>query len=524
MTGADYLAKSLQKAGSDAVFGVPSYVGMKIIGAFKDAGMKVELNTHEQNGAHMAEGYYNATGKVPIVSVAIGPGLTNAVTGIVNAYIESVPMIVVAARAADAYMGRNEYHSNSGIARNLDERQMMQSCTKQVFYIDKPEHIPTMVKDAIRTATTGRPGPVYISMPISMQVAEIQDDVLEPKKFLAETNSPVSDKDIAEMQSLYAASKKPLFIFGQEVRPTSKEAIATLLEEGAPFVSGYGAKGSVPDLPNNLGTVFYCNSGHLDKVVAESDLVLVFGEHFSHFSVRAIRDSLEKKKVVHVSSYIEEIGRPVDIALGIHANPNKVVESLVLEKKPWKHKTDLAIAKPKSDTIDYISRLGDLAPGNAVFYSDVGNAGYCGITELELKDNQLFYTTGKFGVCGYSIGTAIGHGYANPDQPAYTIIGDFAFQMNMQEVANVKKFGTTNVFLVFNNNIPQNIAQDQELEIGNKVQVDVPQVDYKKLAESFGLKYVKIDNIDDWQNYFKQKPEAAIVEIVIPDSDRPLEE
>lgn len=528
MTGSQFIANTLKDAGADTVYGVPSYVGMWLIEALDAQGFDVILNTHEQNAGHMAEGHYLATGKLSVVSLAIGPGVTNAITGITQAFVDSIPMVILAGQANPYWWGRNEYHSHSGIGRNLNESQLLQSCTKAALYCHNSESFPQIVLDAVRTATTDRPGPVYLSIPVGLQTSELSNiPNLTTNTYLADNKVTATKKDIKLIESEFSKSTKPIVMIGGEVSKNDRKILKELLDNNCPYLTSHAGKGKVPILPNYLGTAWYSNSKHLSEALNESDLILVLGDHLTHFTGRIMGGYATDLPIIQVSEYQEEIGRAFTIQSGIHANASDLLSRLKLPKKPWSPTTKQASVDLKSySTLSIIRQLGDLAPANTVFFADVGDAGYCSITDLKLRKDQDFFTTGKFGTCGYSIPTAIGHAQSDPTRPVVSIVGDLSINMNPQEMATAAKYNTPNTFLVFNNQIPQNITQGQE-EVGRLIQSDIASVDYSSLAKAYGLDYYLINSLKDLNDFFTTadlNKSTNLVEIKLKAGDYPLVE
>jgi acetolactate synthase-1/2/3 large subunit len=524
MTGSTYISESLKQAGLTTVFGIPSYVGMQQLAALAASGLKIALNTHEQNAAHMAEGYYLATGKPAIVSLAIGPGLTNALTGIANAYCESVPMIILAGRAAKSWWGRNEYHAQSGIGRTINEKQMIEALVKAAYYPNTIEELKQDIKAAIEEMLTGRPGPVYLSIPQELQTTEAQSSL--PTIELKQPTITLDKDLLAQFEAIYENSAKPVLMFGGEISSDSKQIIRQLMDQNCPYFTSYTGKGKVPILPNYLGTLWYCNSAKIIETLKQADLLVVVGDHLTHFTSRLINAMEDKPAIIQISENQDEIGRVFPVKLGIQAFVPEWLSQINLSHKPWYQPSAKELTLKDFSTLAVIQRLGDLAPKNSVFMADVGNAGYAAITDLWMQAGQEFYTPGKFGACGWSTGAAMGYAYGNSERPVMSIVGDLSLLMNGQELANVKKLGTHNTFLVFNNGVPQNITQDQEKELGQTIQAEVPKVDYQKLAESFGLNYSRITNLDELTHFFNQNDfnhNATIVEIVVDKQDYPLD-
>lgn len=524
---ASYLAQTLKKAGVDKVFGIPSYVGLGLLSELQKAGFEFILNTHEQNACHMAEGYYLANQKLPVVSLAIGPGVTNATTGIANAFIDSIPMIVLAGRAYSSKIGRNEYHANSGYGRTIDERLLIRAITKQGYFLDNKFSAIQLIYDSIRTSLSPRPGPVYLSVPPELQKEEtLETKILSPVNYLAQNKTLISDVDLHRIEKQFNQAIKPLIVLGREVSKDNLTNLRKLLTGNCPYFTSYGAKGKVPLLSGYLGTLWYSNSEKIVTALEESDLVLAIGEEFTHFTTYYLGNYLKDKKIIQIVSNPEEIGRAFNLEVGLIGDVSDFVSRLDLEKKTWQPTYQEKENPDQSfNTLNIIKNLGSVAPENAVFFADVGNAGYCAITDLELKETQDFYTAGKFGTCGWSIPTSMGYALGDKTKPTFTITGDLSLNMNMQELANVKSLGIKSNFFLFNNHGPQNITSDQIKEVKTTIQSEISNVQYKNLTEAFGLKYQKINSQTelaifmqkvDWNN------EQYLVEFDLARKDDPL--
>jgi acetolactate synthase-1/2/3 large subunit len=534
MTIAEFLAKVLKQVGCEKVFGIPSYLSLKMLEALDNEGFDFILNSHEQNAVHMAEGYYYATKKLPVVSIAIGPGVTNAVTGIANAYVESIPMIILIARASSPWLGRNEYHADSGYGRSIDERNLLKSVTKKIFYIDSEKNAEHLIYDAIRTALSDRPGPVVISIPPELQTKELNiSKILSPKNYISKSDKVLTDETQDKFKKLFLDSKKPLFLLGKGIENVSKDLQRSVLENNCPYVTNANAKGKVPILENYLGSVWFTNPEKVRKFIDESDLLIFLGDSLTAFSANVyIKDYVQGKKVIQVNEYNEEVGRVCAFDIGANCDLKNIFSFLAgVEKKPWKlerqesREEEQKVKRKEYGTLNIIRKLVDLVPNNSVFFADVGNGGYAAITDLELKENQDFYTTTRFGSCGWSVPTNLGYAYGVKSRPCFSIVGDLSFNMNLQELMNVKKLNLKSNFIIFNNSILQNIAQDQLDEIGREIQTDMPKVDYARIAKAYGLNFVKIKTIEELDRFFGRINfdfTQNLVEIVLEKDDYPV--
>ncbi len=525
MTISKFFASSIKSSGIDTVFGIPSYVGMGILKSFEEEGFKIILNSHEQNAAHAAEGYYYKTGVPAVISLAIGPGVTNAITGIANAYVESVPMIVIAARAANSFRGRNEYHANSGLGRTLDEYTLLKSCTKAVYYLDNIDNAQSLINDAINTCFGGRPGPIFISIPPELQEKDISIDSFFSLNNIKEDNQISSDSLNLVAKELNK-SERPILVLGSQIRNVDKGKISKLMHLDCPYFTTYGAKGHVPLTSNYLGTAWYCNSEIITDYVNSADLVLAIGEDFSAFSIRAFGSgyNLKNKKLIQINTFPEEIGRVFNVDIGIACSLESFLDGFNPITKYWKVDSLVNFKNGNYSTLSIIRSLADLLPDNSVFFADVGNAGYASITDLCLKNNQKFYTTGKFGVCGWSLGSALGYSFADRKNPVFSIIGDLSLNMNIGEIASFSKLKTNNHIILFNNRLPQNIAQDQKEVLGHTVQCDMPTIEFSSIAKAYGLKFIQINDDTDLQKLAELDYSKSnyLVEVKVDPYDYPL--
>jgi thiamine pyrophosphate-dependent acetolactate synthase large subunit-like protein len=275
-------------------------------------------------------------------------------------------------------------------------------------------------------------------------------------------------------------------------------------------------------LTNYLGTAWYSNSSHLGQACAQADLIVSLGEDFTAFSIRGFKPQVGDK-LIQIHPYMEELGRSFSLKKGYCGNAAQFIQTISTIKKPW---GKLPEKQPvESVTNKYLKVLGASLSGPLTYFADVGNAGYAAITDLSLTKGQGFYTPGKNGVCGYSIPAAIGYAYGKAADPVITIVGDLAFLMNMQEIANVKKFKTKNSFLVFNNKTPQNILVDQIKELSEEIQCDMPEMHFEGIANFAGLQYKHIhspEEFGEWLTQIDLSAENYIVELDVPKDDQPL--
>jgi thiamine pyrophosphate-dependent acetolactate synthase large subunit-like protein len=287
-------------------------------------------------------------------------------------------------------------------------------------------------------------------------------------------------------------------------------------------------------LPNYLGTAWYCNSEQIVAAVDQADLILALGEDFTHFTIRIFGENEYeiKKPIIQVYEYKEELDRTFKSKVAIHMPVSEFVAEAKLDKKQWLKEELQNVQKKKIGSNDEYStlwcvqNLSRVLPSNAVFFGDVGNAGYASITELTLSEDQKYFTTGKFGVCGWSIPTSMGHAYGEEERATFTITGDLSMNMNGAEVANVKKFGVKSNFIVFNNGKPQNVSIDQGLELGSEVQSELPEINWGHYAVAYGLGHVQIQAINDLENLsaLDFNDQNYLIEIVVDATDNPLRE
>jgi len=369
---------------------------------------------------------------------------------------------------------------------------MAASCCKQVFYINSLHNVEQLVYGAIRSVLTGRPGPVVIAIPQELQRADISiSDVLMPISYVAEGMVKPDRKIVREVEELFHKASNPLIIFGKGIRNEKIEDIAHIVSGNCPYITSYAAKGSVPVLSNYLGTIWYANADHIYEVLEKADMVLAIGEEFTAFSFNKLKSYHAFSNLVQVHADSNELGRSFACKLAVQSDIHFFLTNIYLTKKAWNIDSPLK-AKKKSDTLSFITSLAQNLPEESTFFADVGNAGYAAISDMDLKEGQKFYTTGKFGLCGWSVPTAIGYAVSSPHSMVLSITGDLSFNMNMQELASLRRYKTKYHAIVCNNHGPQNILRDQVDELSKEIQSEDQQVNYKGIADAYGLIYQKV--------------------------------
>lgn len=520
MTGAQAIVRSLQEEGVEVVFGYPGGVVLPLFDALYEAeGIRVILTRHEQGAAHAADAYARVTGKPGVVIVTSGPGAANTVTGIANAYMDSVPIVVITGQVATHVLGTDAF-------QETDITGITIPITKHNYLVDDPADIPSIMAEAFHIASTGRPGPVLIDLPVDVSRGEI--DFTYPERVNLPGYKPTVKghaKQIHQAAALIAKARKPLLYVGGGVLSSNgaKELkeLAELMQ--LPVVTTLMGKGAFPEdhhlfvgMPGMHGGKF------TNYAITETDLLLGVGVRFDDRVTGKLATFASKAKVVHVDVDPAEIGknRPVDVPI---VGDARVVLSAItaeLRKMNAEPRTDAWMrviddwrarypfhyhASETSIMPQYVvERVRELTKGMpAVFTTEVGQNQMWACQYLRITEPRTWVSSGGLGTMGFGLPAAIGAQLGRPDHLVIDIAGDGSIQMNSQELATAAINKLPVKVVILNNGYLGMVRQWQELFYEHRYSSStLPQdcPDFVKLAEAygaFGIRVTAAAELDD---------------------------
>jgi len=511
LTGAQMVVRALVDQGVTDLFGYPGGAVLPIYDAlFHEPRLRHVLVRHEQGATHAAEGYARSTGKPGVVLVTSGPGATNAVTGIVDALMDSIPLIVITGQVPTHLIGTDAF-------QECDTVGITRSCTKHNYLVKEVRDLPRILHEAFHIATTGRPGPVVIDIPKDVQFAS--GPYVGPAKA-----APIHDyhprvegdpRKIAEACALIAGAKRPIFYTGGGVINAGRGASASLRElarlTGAPVTSTLMGLGAFPaDDPAWLGMVGMHGTFEANHAMHDCDVMVAIGARFDDRVTGRLDAFSPGSKKIHIDIDPSSIGKVVRADVGILGDAGKVLDALIAAWKRERPAPDARRLEPwwkqiatwrardclryrPSDTIikpQYaIERLYALTRDrDAYITTEVGQHQMWAAQYYRFQQPHRWMTSGGLGTMGYGLPAAVGVQIAHPKSLVIDIAGDASVQMTMQEMSTAIQYDLPIKIFILNNEWMGMVRQWQQLLHGERYShsysASLP--DFVKLAEAFG--------------------------------------
>jgi acetolactate synthase-1/2/3 large subunit len=510
VTGAQSLIRALECAGAENVFGIP---GGAILPAYDPLFDSVKLRhilvRHEQGAGHAAQGYAAATGKVGVAMVTSGPGATNLVTPIADAYMDSVPIVAVTGQVASKAIGTDSF-------QEADIRGITMPITKHNFLVTDPADIPRTIAEAFHIASTGRPGPVLVD--VAKDALQARTIFEWPSRLNLPGYRPVTRphaKQVREAARLILEARRPvLYVGGGVIRARAAKELRVLAEmTGIPVVTTLMARGAFPDShPQHLGMPGMHGSVAAVAGLQRSDLLISLGARFDDRVTGNLDSFAPEAQVIHADIDPAEIGknRPVDVP--IVGDCREVLADLVValqteadaglqgDYEGWveflkgvKAKYPLGYDQPDDGSLApqyVIERLGQIAGPDAIYVAGVGQHQMWASQFIAYENPHTWINSGGLGTMGFSVPAAMGAKVGRPDTTVWSVDGDGCFQMTNQELATCAIEGIPIKVAVINNESLGMVRQWQTLFYNkryshtNLQSKRIP--DFVKLAEAYG--------------------------------------
>jgi acetolactate synthase I/II/III large subunit len=522
LSGADILVEALCDLGVDTIFGYPGGAVLPIYDAiFKQTRIKHILVRHEQAATHAAEGYARSTGKPGVVLVTSGPGATNAVTGITDALMDSIPMVVITGQVATHLIGSDAF-------QEADTVGITRHCTKHNYLVKSPVGLGNIIHEAFHIATSGRPGPVVIDIPKDVQVATAvykKPGTIEHKSY-----KPQVKGDIALIEAaveMLAAAERPILYTGGGIINSGPGASQLLCElariTGAPVTSTLMGLGSYPASgPQWLGMLGMHGTYEANFAMNECDLMLCLGARFDDRVTGRLDAFSPKSKKIHVDIDRSSINKVVRVDLGIVGDVGRVLEDMIKIWKGRQHaKPDLSGWWKKIDgwrakkSLDYPPSKTEIMPQraiqalweathnkNPIITTEVGQHQMWAAQYFDFEGPNKWLTSGGLGTMGYGLPAAIGAQLGNPNALVIDIAGEASIQMNIQELATATQYRLPVKIFILNNEYMGMVRQWQELTYSSRYSESYSDSlpDFVKLGEAYGWKGIRIENPDDLES------------------------
>src|SRR3989338_215915 len=533
MNGAQAIVKALIKNGTKITFGYPGGVLIPLFDAYleEEGNIKNVLVRHEQGAAHAAEGYARASGKAGVCIATSGPGATNLVTGIMDGYMDSVPIIALGGQVSTSLIGNDAFQETDMMGITLP-------ITKHNFQVRHPNQMAPMIMKAFKIAMEGRPGPVYIDLPKDAQANEVTEQF--PEEVKIEGFQPTIKPNLNQIKKAAEAiihAERPLFLIGQGVliSNASKEFSELVELVKIPVTTTFMGKGAFDERhPLSLGTVGMHGRKIANYATLNTDLLVAIGCRFSDKITGNIKTYAEKAKVIHADIDPAEIGKNVNVDIPIVGDSKEILKGLtetikklaIKEKTEWtkrikhfKKVCDDCVPTPKTKRIHpklIMLELNKLLKQDDIVVTGVGQHQMFAGHFLKMAKPRTFISSGGLGTMGSGLPAAIGAKVAKPDVNVFVIDGDGSFQMTIQELGTVKENNIKVIPIIINNSYLGMVRQWLEL-FSDKRYSEVylgKTPNFVKVAEAYGLKGIRVEKISELASAIKQAIKNDVTTVI----------
>ena len=519
-SGADLLLEALQALEVEFVFGYPGGAVLPIYDAmFKQNRIRHILVRQEGGAVHAAEGYARTTGKPGVVLVTSGPGATNAVTGIADAWLDSIPLVILTGQVPTALIGTDAF-------QECDTVGITRHCSKHNYLVKRPEDVAETIHEAFRLATSGRPGPVVVDLPKDVQVASAPVRSAAPERKLHHGYRPAFEPEAREIEAaldMLASAERPIIYAGGGIinsGPDASRALRELAElTGAPVTATLMGLGVYPaSSPQWLGMLGMHGTYEANMAMNRADLILCVGARFDDRVTGRLDAFSPESRKVHIDVDRASINKNVRVDLPIVADAGRALEALLAGWKErgetrreydgwwksiaeWRAKNCLAYPPSKSEIMPQhaIRRLWELTRDrDPIISTEVGQHQMWAAQHFPIEQPNRWLTSGGLGTMGYGMPAAIGAQLAFPDALVIDIAGEASIQMNIQELSTATQYRLPVKVFILNNEYMGMVRQWQELTYAGRYSESYSSAlpDFVKLAEAYGWKGIRIEGPD----------------------------
>lgn len=531
----DVLVRCLMEEGVDTVFGYPGAAVLSIYESLRASQIHHVLVRQEQAAVHSASGYARATNKVGVCIATSGPGATNLVTGIATAYMDSIPIVVITGQVKSHLIGRDVF-------QEVDITGCTEPFVKHSYLLQDPKEFPRIMKEAFYIASTGRPGPVLIDIPMDYQDAQIEFNY--PKQVNIRGYKPTIKGHIGQIKRAAKQlqhSKRPLIcVGGGVILSDAKDELKAFVEKShIPVVHtlmGIGALDT--NSVFNMKMVGSHGFKHANWALRHADTIVFIGTRIADRAIASIRIFDENANIIHIDVDPAEIGKITSASIPVVGDAKCILEKLCevihpLETTEWieqikkgeatiAEKVEHELVRPK-ETVKILSTLLD---EDAIVTADVGQNQFWTMRNLEMKGSRKVLCSGGLGTMGYSLPAAIGAAMGDKNRQVVSIFGDGSFQMSLFELATLVQEKIKPILILFNNSglgmvrELQRRAETKEYGVGLNGNPD-----FVAIAKAYGIpakRIVKQEDVEEALREAIQSNSPYFLEMIVSDKESTL--
>ncbi|MED4526011.1 MULTISPECIES: acetolactate synthase large subunit [Bacillus amyloliquefaciens group] len=538
MNGALMLIESLKKENVEMIFGYPGGAVLPIYDKLYQSGLVHILPRHEQGAIHAAEGYARVSGKPGVVIATSGPGATNLVTGLADAMIDSLPLVVFTGQVATSVIGSDAF-------QEADILGITMPITKHSYQVRRPEDLPRVIKEAFHIATTGRPGPVLIDIP--KDVAAFEGEFRYDHEINLPGYQPVKEPNYLQIRKLVEAvssAKKPVILAGAGVLygKASEDLKNYAEQQQIPVAHTLLGLGGFPaDHPLFLGMAGMHGTYTANMALYHCDLLISIGARFDDRVTGNLKHFAKSAKVAHIDIDPAEIGKIIETQIPVVGDSKIVLQELLKQNgkqgqteewkqqlSEWKEEYPLWYTDDREEglkpqkLIEYIHQFTN---GEAIVATDVGQHQMWAAQFYPFRKADKWVTSGGLGTMGFGLPAAIGAQLADRNATVVAILGDGGFQMTLQELDVIRQLNLPVKVVILNNECLGMVRQWQEIFYEERYSESKfsAQPDFVKLSEAYGIKGVRISSEEEAEEELKKalsSKEPAVIDVRVAKSEK----
>lgn len=504
LSGSQIILKVLKEKGIDTLFGYPGGAVIPFFDALYDEldYFKVFRPAHEQNGVHAADGYARSTGKLGVFIATSGPGATNTITGIANAYMDSVPLLVISGQVANSLIGKDSF-------QEVDITGITLSVTKHNYLVRKVEDLEDAVREAVEVALEGRPGPVLVDVPKDVFLSQYEYKG-NGASYKAAKTAP-KDEMLDEAARLINKAKRPVIYAGGGVRISKNDDLLLQLAEKGdiPVCNSFMGLGTIPRNHRlSLGFVGMHGSLETNMAVTNCDLLLAIGARFSDRVIGHPDKFAPNATIIHIDIDSTEIDKNTYESIPLIGDMKSILMNLI-ERTEKSNRSDWMreiMSKQLGNDAEgqfipenILNEINKVYAQNTVVVTDVGQHQMWTGQFWKFNKSNEFITSGGLGTMGFGFGASIGAQIGNPNKKTVFITGDGSFRMSCEELVTVAKYRVPVKIIMLNNNALGMVRQWQRMFSNGRYSEtnNYDDVDYQKLVGAYGIKGYKAESLEE---------------------------